>query len=239
MYYIGICDDEKDICLQLADMVYAYDKRMNVGIEVCIWNAGEALYQDLMRHQPLDLLFLDIELVSMDGIQVGRLIRTELANQEISIAYISAKSSYAMELFKIHPIDFLVKPVCAQDVNDTIDEALRLYKRSNALFEYRADGYRCKISYKNIIYFYSENKKINIVTADSIIQFTGKIKDLAEQVPPNFIQIHQSYLINMDHMYECSYEMVKMRGGVLLNISQPYRKQVRKHIMDYAWGQDV
>ena len=30
-----------------------------------------------------------------------------------------------------------------------------------------------------------------------------------------------------------------MRGGVLLNISQPYRKQVRKHIMDYAWGQDV
>lgn len=88
MYYIGICDDEKDTCMQLADMVYAYDRRMNVGIEVCIWNAGEALYQDLMKHRPLDLLFLDIELVSMDGIQVGRLIRTELANQEISIAYI-------------------------------------------------------------------------------------------------------------------------------------------------------
>ncbi len=72
-----------------------------------------------------------------------------------------------------------------------------------------------------------------------MIQFTGKIKELAEHVPQNFIQIHQSYLINMDHMYECSYEAVKMRGGALLNISQPYRKQVRKHLMDYAWGQDV
>lgn len=122
--------------MQLADMVCAYDKRKNVGIEVCIWNTGEALYQDLMKRRPLDLLFLDIELASMNGIQVGRLIRTELANQEISIAYISAKSSYAIELFKIHPIDFLVKPICAQDVNDTIEEALRLYKRSNALFEY-------------------------------------------------------------------------------------------------------
>ncbi len=60
MYYIGICDDEKDTCMQLADMVYAYDRRMNVGIEVCIWNAGEALYQDLMKHRPLDLLFLEI-----------------------------------------------------------------------------------------------------------------------------------------------------------------------------------
>ncbi len=239
MYYIGICDDEKAVCMQLADMVCAYDKRKNVGIEVCIWNTGEALYQDLMKRRPLDLLFLDIELASMNGIQVGRLIRTELANQEISIAYISAKSSYAIELFKIHPIDFLVKPICEQDVNDTIEEALRLYKRSNALFEYRACGYHCKISYKNIIYFYSENKKIHIVTPDSMIQFTGKIKELAEHVPQNFIQIHQSYLINMDHMYECSYETVKMRGGVLLNISQPYRKQVRKHLMDYAWGQDV
>ena len=111
MYYIGICDDEKAVCMQLADMVCAYDKRKNVGIEVCIWNTGEALYQDLMKRRPLDLLFLDIELASMNGIQVGRLIRTELANQEISIAYISAKSSYAIELFKIHPIDFLVKPI--------------------------------------------------------------------------------------------------------------------------------
>ena len=239
MYHIGVCDDEREVCIQLADMVYAYDRQMNIGIDVSIWNTGEALYQDLRNHRPIDLLFLDIELVSMDGIQIGRLIRTELANQDISIAYISAKSSYAMELFKIHPIDFLVKPVSDQDIHETIEEALRLYKRSNALFEYRANGYNCKLSYKNIVYFYSENKKVNIVTADSVISFTGKIKDLTERLPKNFIQIHQSYIINMDHMYECSYETVRMRGGVQLNISQPYRKQVRKHIMDYAWGQDV
>ena len=55
MYYIGICDDEKAVCMQLADMVCAYDKRKNVGIEVCIWNTGEALYQDLMKRRPLDL----------------------------------------------------------------------------------------------------------------------------------------------------------------------------------------
>ena len=57
-------------------------------------------------------------------------------------------------------------------------------------------------------------------------------------MPENIKQIHQSYIINMDHMNECSYETVKMSGGAELNISQPYRKQVRKHIMDYAWGQD-
>ena len=238
MYNIGICDDEHAACAQIAEMVYEYDRRNKVGIEVTVWNTGEGLYQDMQKKKAIDLLFLDIELVSMDGIQVGRLIRTELANQEISIAYISAKSSYAMELFKIHPIDFLVKPVCVQDVNDTIDEALRLYNRNNTVFEYRADGYNCKIPYRDIIYFYSDNKKINMVTVQSTIRFTGKIKDLAGIMPGNFIQIHQSYIINMNHMSECSYELVKMNGGAELNISQPYRKQVRKQIMDFAWGQD-
>lgn len=238
MYNIGICDDERDTCAQIADMVYEYDKRNKVGIEVSIWNTGEALYRDLMKNKSVDLLFLDIELVSTDGIQIGKLIRHELENQDIGIVYISAKSSYALELFKIHPLDFLIKPVKMQDISDTIDEALRLYNRYNTVFEYRTNGYNCKIPYKDIIYFYSENKKINMVTAAQTIQFTGKIKDLAGIMPGNFIQIHQSYIINMNHMSECSYELVKMNGGASLNISQPYRKQVRKHIMDYAWGQD-
>lgn len=238
MYNIGICDDEKDTCNQIADMIYEYDRRNRIGIEVSIWNTGEALYHDMMKDISIDLLFLDIELVSTDGIEIGRKIRKELENQDVSIAYISSKSSYALELFKIHPIDFLIKPLSAQDIYDTIDEAMRLYNRNNTVFEYKANGYNCKIPYREIIYFSSENKKINMVTADSTIQFTGKLKDLAGIIPGNFIQIHQSYIINLNHMNECSYELVKMNGGVELNISQPYRKQVRKHIMDYAWGQD-
>lgn len=237
MYNIGICDDEKDTCELLADMINEYDRRNRIGMEVLIWTTGEALYHDLKKNQSVDLLFLDIELVSTDGIQIGRAIRHELENQDIHIAYISSKTSYALELFKIHPLDFLIKPISAQDLYDTLDEALRLYNRNNTVFAYKADGYNCKLPYRDIVYFYSDNKKINMVTADSTIQFTGKIKDLVGLLPGNFIQIHQSYVINMDHLNECSYELVRMNGGVRLNISQPYRKQVRKQIMDYAWGQ--
>lgn len=238
MYNIGICDDEKDTCTQIANMIYEYGKRQRVEIEVSIWNTGEALYEDLMKKKPVDLLFLDIELVSTNGIQIGRLIRNELENPDISIAYISSKSSYALELFKIHPIDFLIKPISAQDIWDTIDEALRFYNRNNTVFEYKADGYNHKIPHRHIIYFYSENKKINMVTKDTTVQFTGRIKDIINMLPVGFIQIHQSYIVNMNYISECSYETVKMCGGAELNISQPYRKMVRKAIMDYAWGQD-
>ena len=182
------------------------------------------------------MLFLDIELVSTSGIQIGKRIRNELENPDISIAYISSKSSYALELFKIHPIDFLIKPVSAQDIWDTIDEALRLYHRGNTVFEYKANGYSCRLPHKYIIYFYSENKKINMVTKDSTVQFTGKIKDIIVILPECFIQIHQSYIINLDHMLSCTYDSVTMSGEVVLNISQPYRKEVRRQIAEFNWG---
>ena len=71
MYYVGICDDERAACAQIAEMVYEYDNRNKVGIEVLIWYTGEALYQDMRKNKSVDLLFLDIELVSTDGIQMS------------------------------------------------------------------------------------------------------------------------------------------------------------------------
>ena len=81
MYNIGICDDERAACAQIADMIYEYDRRNKVGIEVSIWYTGEELYQDMTKKKSIDLLFLDIELVTTDGIQIGRQIRRELENQ--------------------------------------------------------------------------------------------------------------------------------------------------------------
>ena len=63
MYNIGICDDEHAACAQIAEMVYEYDRRNKVGIEVTVWNTGEGLYQDMQKKKAIDLLFLDIELV--------------------------------------------------------------------------------------------------------------------------------------------------------------------------------
>ena len=47
--------------------------------------------------------------------------------------------------------------------------------------------------------------------------------------------IHQSFLVNLDYVEECSYEMMKMLNGSLLSISQPYRRKVREQIMQYKW----
>ena len=61
-----------------------------------------------------DILFLDIELFRMTGIEAGDFIRNRLEDRSMQIIYISGKSSYARELFKTQPMDFLVKPITKQ-----------------------------------------------------------------------------------------------------------------------------
>lgn len=235
MYKIGICDDEKSTCIELEKMVREYAKQSMLELETLVWHTGEKLCEAL-KEQSIDLLFLDIELITTSGIEVGRYIRNELENHEISIAYISSKSSYAMELFKIRPIDFLIKPIRYEEVAETIEESLKYYRRNSLIFEYRTRGAYGKVQYKDIICFASDNKKIKIVTAASVPEFNGRLKDLLLQLPDNFVQIHQSFLINLDHVLECTYECVKMSGGIVLNISQPYRKEVRRQIAEFNWS---
>ncbi len=75
-----------------------------------MWVHGEALCDFLERSSnTLDALFLDINLDTTDGIQVGNFIREKLDNYETKIVYISADSSYAMELFRQQPIAFFAK----------------------------------------------------------------------------------------------------------------------------------
>lgn len=85
MYQIGICDDEKRTCAELEELLCEYGKKRGIKVEVSVWYTGESLCDFLEKGNLIDLLFLDIELISTDGIKVGNFIREELENIETTI----------------------------------------------------------------------------------------------------------------------------------------------------------
>lgn len=234
VFRIGICDDEESTCAELETVLYEYSKELGISIDVDVWYKGENLC-NYLQSEELDFLFLDIELVTTDGIKVGKYIRDVLDNSNIMIVYISSKNSYAMSLFKVQPLDFLIKPLERKEIREVLTKGLVLHKKKNLFFECYTKGCRYKIHYKDIIYFYSQNKKIIIVMKSEKIEFNGKLKNVSQEVPHNFLLIHQSYLVNMDYVTECAYDEMKLQDGTILRISQPYRKKVRDAIMANKW----
>lgn len=234
VFQVGICDDEKATCAELEELIYECGKEMGIRFEVSIWYQGETLC-DYLQNNTLDILFLDIELISTDGIKIGKYIRDILDNPNMMIVYISSKSSYAMNLFKVQPLDFLIKPIKSAEMLEVLQKAAKIYRKKNQSFECSSKGCRYKIFFKDILYFYSQDKKVVVVTNKGNIEFNEKLKKVVQEVPLNFLQIHQSFLVNMEYVAECTYEEMKMQNGRILTISQPYRKKVREELMKNRW----
>ena len=231
MYKIGICDDDKILCSVLEEQIYELSKRIEIKVEVEVWYSGESIQNDLKKGIELDLLFLDIELVQKNGIAVGNFIRNEMENMQTHIVYISSKESYAMQLFKVQPFDFLIKPVSNENIREVLIRSVKQKSRADAYFEYQKGNSIFRVPVRNIAYFMSMDKKIIIVKKDGKEEFYGKLKNIAKTLPADFLMIHQSYIINQAYVSEYSYEMVKMADGENLNISKPYRKETRSKII--------
>lgn len=231
MYDIGICDDGVNICTSIESVILRCAKENGIQINTNVWYTGEGLCDYLKSGNHLDILFLDIELFKMTGIEVGNYIRKQLDNVGIQIVYISGKSSYAQQLFKTQPLDFLVKPISQEQIDETIKTAIRIIKRKEERFEFQQGKEHYYIPMGDIVYFGSEGRKIKVVTLQSTFEFYGKLKEVIKCLSENFVVIHKSYIVNREYVFRYTYEMVELVDGTILAISLANRKQVRDRIL--------
>jgi len=231
MYYIGICDDGKNVCALLEEMVLSYAEKNNLKMDTQVWYTGEELCRYLGQGGHLDLLFLDVGLIGLTGMEVGGFIRNKMEDRGMQIIYISGDSSYARELFKTQPMDFLVKPITMRQIEDALDLAVKLIGKNAGRFEFQNGRDYYYIPYGEIIYFESIGRRIKIAAAGAEKEFYGTIRELAEKLPAEFFAVHRSYLVNRIHIARYTYEVVEMDNGVILSISKAYRKQVREKLL--------
>ena len=231
MYNIGICDDGENICASIESMIMQCAKEMNIQLDTNVWYTGEGLKDYLEKGNALDILFLDIELFKMTGIEVGNYIRNQLDDMGMQIIYISGKASYAQQLFKTQPLDFLVKPISQGQIKDVLGMALRVMKKKKERFEFQQGKDYYYVPMGDIVYFGSEGRKVKIVTLKETFEFYGRLKEVAKRLPEDFIVVHKSYIVNKEYIFRYTYEMVELANGTILTISPANRKQVRERIL--------
>lgn len=229
MFHIAICDDEVILCRQIEKYLEEYIARGLVKTE--IFYSADKLYDALNKGEYYDLIFLDIEFQLSNGVEIGQRIRMELECEKVQIVYISAKQSYAMELFPIRPMNFLVKPISRIDVINNVDKAIELSEIYGSFFEFKFRTENYRVPYESVLYFESDNRKIYIHTERDTKQMYGKLSEIETVVPPTFIRIHQSYLINRMYVIYWSSEELVLTNDCRLPVSQTYRKSMCKALM--------
>lgn len=236
-YIVGICDDEKGTCAEIEEYVYEFFNSINCSVDVMVWYDAETCLKDIENNSDINVLFLDIELPNKNGIDLGDKIRNKLHLNCLHIVYISSKTNYAMELFKIHPYDFLIKPINSDMVCDVLTKILLIDKTDQRYFSYTFNKILYKVAVGSIVFLESRGRKICIHSNDlKIREYNGKLKNALADLPGQFVMINQSYIVNLKYVIECGYEYVVMQTRDTISITSKYRETFRNSLQSYNRG---
>jgi DNA-binding LytR/AlgR family response regulator len=234
MLKIAICDDEQIVCADIEKNILDFKKESGLDLEVEVFNSGIDLLKFIENENTFDLIFLDIEMQDLNGIQVGIKLRNELEDYVTKIVYISSKDNYDRQLFEVQPMHFLSKPIDKEKIIADIKLALKILGKSGGVFSYKIGHSVHKIPIKDILYFESMDREIKLVSIKGTVYFYDTIEAVLSQVSSfQFIQIHRSFIINYAYVSKFRYEEVIMQNGERLLISQRRRKDVRDLLISY------
>lgn len=235
IYRIAICDDNMPLCSDIEEFIMNYSKKGNVSLYVEIYYTGDRLCEDLKKGIVYDMIFLDIELGGgVDGVNVGHFIRDELNNEAIQIIYISSYKKYALDLFKVRPMDFLIKPITEDVICETIKIGLKITDKNEMTFQYKKGRDWNKIYIKDILYFKSNDREVEMVTTKGKITFYESLENIYRKLGQyRFFYAHKSFLVNYYHIREFYYDNLIMSNKEVIKIAQSRRKMVREIQKEY------
>lgn len=228
MLRIAICDDEQVFCSQLETMVLEYQLKYNEELTVDVFYSGDKLIEHIQNEHKFDLIFLDIELGTINGVEVGQIIRVRMQDYITKIVYVSSKETYDRQLFDVQPLHFLPKPLNKEKVFNDIQLATKILNKENNLFCFKVGSEMYKIPIKEILYFESIGREIKLVIMNEIIYFYDKIDAIEKRVTSfRFMQPHRSYLVNYDQIISIKSDEIAMSNGVRIPISRLKSKEIK------------
>lgn len=187
-------------------------------------NAAEAL--SLIEMEKPDLVFLDIEMPAMTGMEMLR----QFQEIPFEVVFVTAFNRYAAEAFRLGAVDYLLKPLSLSDLQQAVERAtknLAMKNNSRQLVQVLSKNYGQPftkitiptlngfefIDFKDIVYLQSESNYTSIrLLGGKMVMATRTLGDFDEMLEAyRFFRVHKSYLINMAHIRK----YVKGEGGTV------------------------
>lgn len=230
---IIICDDEDIFRKQLKSDLEAYYKSLDILIHLAA--SGEELLTACGKTQ-YDLIFLDIEMCGIDGIETAK--RLQEKNTKAKIIFLTSHTELAMDGYEVQAFRFLGKPVEHKKLYAAL-EAFAKSATQEARIAITEEGVQHYLSCADICYVESQNVYLRIVMIETEHRIRKKIKEMAKELPQEmFAVIHRSYLVNMKYIKSFQGNQVVLADGTILPVSKGSKEQFMEQMMRYMRGKN-
>ena len=216
---IAIAIDDEPLALEVVRSHAA--KVPFIELAATFTDAFQAL--DYMKKKPVDLLFLDIRMPDINGMDFyNGLSRKPL------VIFTTAYSEHAVYSFELDAVDYLLKPFSLPRFMKACNKAYEVWqwKHQGKMQEYvfLKTGYeQIKVEFDDILYLNAEGNYINVVLLTGKLLTRMTFAEMEALLPPsNFVRIHRSYIVNKDHVDKIERHQVTIRNEII-PVSENYR----------------
>lgn len=224
---IAICDDDKNICNIIEDIVDEYSKVKNYFLDPFQFYTVESLMDSIENDINFNLIFQDIEFPNKSGVDFGQYLRTIKKDIFTEIVFVSGASGYDRNLFDFQPLYFISKPFDKGEVIKAIDLCIERINRKNEHFSFKKGSEILRVPLDNIIYFESDNREVIIHLVDRSDNFYEKLLNIEKNLKDKgFYRIHKSFVINSKYITKINKDLVVLNDEVDIPISRTYREIV-------------
>lgn len=226
---IAVCDDDETAVSFLRELIESYPKQK---LSADGYSSGE----DLLRTGNIyDLIFLDIDMKGIDGIETARRIR--IHDRKVKIVYVTSYKEYAGKAFSVHAFGYLLKPVKQEKIWKQIEDAL-LWQEEEApevkQVEFTAVEGLVRLPVDMIYYFEYQNRRIYMKAKDTTYEMQGKISDIAGRMEEyGFSVPHKSFVVNLYHVKNIKGYEILMMNGEWIPLSQKQAVQFKEKLSLY------
>ncbi|WP_241237838.1 LytR/AlgR family response regulator transcription factor [Pseudoflavitalea rhizosphaerae] len=199
-------------------------------------NPLEALIQ--FNQQPVDLIFLDIQMPQLNGVQFMQLLQNRA-----QVIITSAFQEYAFDGFEYNVVDYLLKPISFERFYRAVEKAWKianpsdrppatpdLYPGTGGYIFVKVETKMVRVELDDILYVEGLKNYLSIHTRAQRIITLQSMKQLEEALPPNrFLRVHKSYLVAMDKINSVERQEIHI-GSTIIPVGSTYAENFFKQL---------
>ncbi|MDW9379390.1 LytTR family DNA-binding domain-containing protein [Chryseobacterium sp. JV558] len=181
-----------------------------------------------LQSNPVDLIFLDIEMPEMTGIELTK----TLSGKDTIIIFTTSKKEYALEAFELNIADYLLKPIMPARFLQAVSKAQTILESRKENVEVTRDEFLFvrdsnvtrRLKLDDIFYAEAMGDYVKFYTKEKMFAIHGKMKTAEERLPKeHFIRVHRSYIVSVSKIDTLQ------DGGIMINgkfipVADAYRK---------------
>lgn len=178
----------------------------------------------IMSDTAVDAVFVDINMPDMNGLDFVKVLPVMPL-----VVFTTAYSEYAVESYRVRAVDYLLKPYTFEEFQRAAEYVQQqwLAKQKAPVAPADSDNVFLKVDYryirvslKDIVFIEGMNEylKIHLVSGDPYLVHTS-FKQINNHLPENFLQVHRSYVVNVNHICEVERSVILLKGGKRISVS--------------------